>query len=65
VGTMIIRQSGAINLAPFLAKQFVFSLVVGFFAAYVAAHTLAREQTICRCFVSSAVSHSWLTGSAI
>jgi hypothetical protein len=41
VGTMIIRQSGAINLAPFLVKWFVFSLVVGFFAAYVAAHTLA------------------------
>ena len=41
VGTMNIRQSGAINLAPFLAQWFVFCLLVGFFAAYVAAHTLA------------------------
>jgi hypothetical protein len=41
VGTMIIRQSGAINLVPFLVQWFVYCLVVGFFTAYIAAHTLA------------------------
>jgi hypothetical protein len=41
VGTMTIRQSGAINLGPFLAQWFVFCLLVGFFTAYIAAHTLA------------------------
>ena len=41
VGTMIIRQSGAISLGPFLIQWFVYCMVVGFFTAYVAAHTLA------------------------
>ena len=41
VGTMTIRPSGAINLGPFLAQWFVFCLVIGFFTAYVCAHTLA------------------------
>lgn len=50
MGTMIIRQSGAINLAPFLVKRFVFSLVVGFFAAYVAAHTLALGRDYLQVF---------------
>ena len=41
VGTVLIRPSGAVNLGPYLVKWFVFCLVVGFFTAYVAAHTLA------------------------
>jgi len=50
VGTMIIRQSGAINLAPFLVQWFVFCLVVAFFTAYVAAHTLAPGTDYLRVF---------------
>ena len=42
VGTMTIRPSGPISLGPFLGQWFGFCLVVGFFTAYVAAHTLAR-----------------------
>ena len=41
VGTMIIRQSGPISLGPFLGQWFVYCLAVGFFTAYIAAHTLA------------------------
>lgn len=41
VGMITIRPSGAINLGPFLGQWFGFCLLVGFFTAYVAAHTLA------------------------
>jgi hypothetical protein len=40
VGTMIIRQSGAISLGPFLMQWFGYCLVVGLFTAYIAGHTL-------------------------
>jgi hypothetical protein len=41
VGTVTVRSSGAINLAPFLAQWFAFCLVIGFFTAYVTGHTIA------------------------
>lgn len=41
VGTMTIRPSGPISLGPFLGQWFGFCLLVGFFTAYIAAHTLA------------------------
>lgn len=50
VGTMTIRPSGAINLVPFLVQWFVFCLVIGFFTAYVCAHTLAAGTNYLQVF---------------
>ena len=41
VGTMTIRPSGPIAMGKFLGQWFVFCLIIGFFTAYVCAHTLA------------------------
>jgi len=41
VGTMTIRPSGPISMGPFLGQWFGYCLLVGFFTAYIAAHTLA------------------------
>ena len=40
VGTMTIRPNGQVVLGKFLGQWFVFLLVIGFFVAYLAAHTL-------------------------
>ncbi len=37
----IYLKPGSMNMGPMLAQQFVFFLVVGFFVAYLAHHTLA------------------------
>jgi len=41
VGMMTIRPSGMPAMGKFLGQWFVFCLVIGFFSAYLAAHTLA------------------------
>jgi len=41
VGTMTILPNGAPNMPQYLGKWFAFCLVIGFFVAYLAAHTLA------------------------
>jgi hypothetical protein len=41
VGMMTIRPSGAIAMPKFLIMWFVYCLLIGFFVAYLAAHTLA------------------------
>jgi len=40
VGFMILRQPGAMKLGPFLGKWFVYTIVVGLMAGYVARSTL-------------------------
>jgi hypothetical protein len=40
VGTLIVFPSGPINMPKFLVMWFVYCLVIGFFVAYLAAHTL-------------------------
>ena len=40
VGTMTVRPSGPIAMGKFLGQWFVFCLIIGFFTAYVCAHTL-------------------------
>jgi len=40
VGTMTIRPNGQVVLGKFLGQWFGFLLVIGFFVAYLAAHTL-------------------------
>lgn len=40
VGTMAVRPSGPISMGKFLGQWFVFCLIIGFFTAYVCAHTL-------------------------
>ena len=40
VGILTVLPSGDINMGPYLAKWFTFCLLVGFFVAYLAAHTL-------------------------
>jgi hypothetical protein len=41
VGTLNVRQSGPVVMGKFLGQWFVFCLIVSFFTAYIAAHTLA------------------------
>ena len=40
VGTLYLRPTGAVNLAPFLSQWFVYTLVISTFVAYLACHTL-------------------------
>ena len=40
VGMMILRPTGNVQLGPFLAKWFVYTIVVGLLAGYVARSTL-------------------------
>lgn len=40
LGVLYLRRAGALNMGPYLAQWFVFCLVVSFFVAYVASHTL-------------------------
>lgn len=40
VGILNIKPSGAYSMGPALGQWFVFNLVVSFFVAYVAAHTI-------------------------
>jgi hypothetical protein len=40
VGTITIRPSGPVVMGKFLGQWFAFCLVIGFFTAYVCAHTL-------------------------
>ncbi|HZD31187.1 MAG TPA: hypothetical protein VE779_05955 [Candidatus Angelobacter sp.] len=41
VGTLNVRQSGPVVMGKFLGQWFGFCLIVSFFTAYIAAHTLA------------------------
>ncbi len=41
VGTMTLLTPGPLNMGKYLGQWFVFCLVVNFFVAYLAAHTLA------------------------
>jgi hypothetical protein len=41
VGHMTIFRSGQINMGKYLGQWFAYCLIVAFFAAYIAAHTLA------------------------
>jgi len=41
VGLLCIKASGPYSMGPALGQWFVFNLVVSFFVAYVAAHTVA------------------------
>jgi hypothetical protein len=40
-GVMTVRPPGPVTMGPFLAKQFVFHLVISFVIAYVAGRTMA------------------------
>jgi hypothetical protein len=40
VGTVTLRPAGAINMGTFLGQWFVYLLLVSFFTAYLAAHTM-------------------------
>ena len=50
VGTMTVRPSGPIAMGKFLGQWFVFCLVIGFFTAYVCAHTLAAGTNYLQVF---------------
>lgn len=41
VGLTFLRQPGGFQMGPFLGQWFVYCLVVSFFVAYVAAHTIS------------------------
>jgi hypothetical protein len=41
VGTVLLRRPGAINMGSFLGSWFGYCLLISFFVAYLAAHTLA------------------------
>lgn len=41
VGMLLLRRPGAVSMGPLLAQWFVYLLVVSFFTAYVACHTIA------------------------
>ena len=41
VGFLVVRPSGVVNLPQFLIQWFIYCLVVGFFVAYLSAHTVA------------------------
>ncbi|MBA3260159.1 MAG: hypothetical protein H0T68_11935 [Gemmatimonadales bacterium] len=40
VGVLYLRRPGAVNMGPYLAQWFGFSLLVSFFVAYIACHAL-------------------------
>jgi hypothetical protein len=42
VGFLYVRSNGAIKLGPFLGKWFVYTIVIGLLAGYVARATLAQ-----------------------
>lgn len=41
VGFLVVRPTGLVNLPKFLIQWFMYCLVVGFFVAYLAGHTVA------------------------
>lgn len=41
VGTLVVLPSGTMNMGKFLGQWFGYCLVISFFVAYLAAHTLA------------------------
>jgi hypothetical protein len=42
VGVLNVRRSGAPGMGPSLGQWFVFSLIVSFFIAYIASHSIAQ-----------------------
>jgi hypothetical protein len=50
VGILTIRPSGPVVMGKFLGQWFVFCLVIGFFTAYVCAHTLAAGTNYLQVF---------------
>ena len=41
VGFLVVRPTGLVNLPKFLIQWFIYCLIVGFFVAYLAGHTVA------------------------
>jgi hypothetical protein len=49
-GVLLLRKPMKWSMAPMLVKAFIFFLVVSFFTAYVASHSLARGTEYLRVF---------------
>ena len=62
VAFMTVRPPGEVSMTSSLVLWFLYSIVVSFFAAYIAGATLEPAPTISGCFRSPAASRSWGTG---